>query len=46
MYFDNLTLVSLLVFAIALGSFIKVCLVNSCMTSNDHPENDQPEKDR
>ena len=41
MYFDNLTLVALLVFAIALGSFIKVCLVNSCMTSNDHPGEDQ-----
>ena len=41
MYFDNLTLVSLLVFAIALGSFIKVCLVNNCMTSNDHSEKDE-----
>ena len=41
MYFDNLTLVALLVFAIALGSFINVCLVNSCMTSNDHPEKDK-----
>ena len=38
MYFDNLTLVSLIVFAVALGSFIKVCLVNNCMTSNDQPE--------
>jgi hypothetical protein len=41
MYFDNLTLVSLLVFAIALGSFIKVCLINSCMTINDKPEKDR-----
>jgi len=41
MYFDNLTLVSLLVFAIALGSFIKVCLVNNCMTSNDRSEEDE-----
>ncbi len=41
MYFDNLTLVSLLVFAIALGSFIKVCLIDSCMTSNDRPGEDQ-----
>lgn len=41
MYFDSLTLVSLIVFAVALGGFIKVCLINSCMTSNDQPENDQ-----
>ncbi len=41
MYFDNLTLVSLLVFAIALGIFIKVCLLDSCMTSNDKTEKDQ-----
>jgi len=41
MYFDNLTLVALLIFAIALGSFIKVCLLNSCMTSNDRPDKDK-----
>ena len=41
MYFDNLTLVSLVIFVIALGGFIKVCLMNNCMTSNDKPGKDQ-----
>jgi len=41
MYFDNLTLISLLVFAIALGSFIKICLVNNCMTKNDKSDKDR-----
>ena len=41
MYFDNLTLVSLLVFCIALGGFIKVCLMDSCITSNRPPERDR-----
>ena len=40
MYFDNLTLVSLIVFAIALGSFIKVCLIDSCITNSKPPEQD------
>ena len=40
MYFDNLTLVSLIVFGIALGSFIKVCLINSCITNSKPPEQD------
>jgi len=33
MYFDNLTLVSLIVFTAALGSFIKGCLMNGCITN-------------
>ena len=37
MYFDNLTLVALIIFVVALGGFIKVCLMDSCMTSNDQP---------
>jgi len=41
MYFDNLTLVSLLVSAVALGSFIKVCLMDSCITDTDQPDKDQ-----
>ena len=41
MYFDNLTLVSLIVFAVALGSFIKVCLMDSCITNTDQPEKDR-----
>jgi len=35
MYIDNLTLVSLVVFAVALGSFIKVCLIDSCVTGGN-----------
>ena len=38
MYIDNLTLVSLFVFAVALGSFIKVCLIGSCITNSKPPE--------
>ena len=41
MFFDNLTLVSLIVFAVALGSFIKVCLMNSCITNRHPPDEDQ-----
>ena len=41
MYIDNLTLVSLIVFAAALGSFIKVCVMNSCITDSDADDDDQ-----
>ena len=41
MYIDNLTLVSLIVFAVALGSFIKVCVMDSCITDNDADDSDQ-----
>ena len=41
MYFDNMTLVSLVVFAVALGSFVKVCLIDSCITNSKPPEDDQ-----
>ena len=35
MYFDNLTLASLLVFIAALGAFIYSCLYRSCMNNSD-----------
>jgi hypothetical protein len=35
MYFDNLTWVSLIIFAVAMGSFIYSCIVRNCLT-NDH----------
>ncbi len=41
MFIDNLTLASLVVFAVALGSFIKVCLMNSCMTGRNTNDNDR-----
>jgi hypothetical protein len=42
MYFDNLTLVSLLVFAGALGVFIYACLYRGCISGNkeQNGEND------
>ena len=41
MYIDNLTLVSLIVFAVALGSFIKICLMNSCIVDSNLSDKDQ-----
>ncbi len=41
MYFDNLTLVSLIVFTVALGSFIKVCLMDSCIADTGQPDKDR-----
>ncbi len=35
MYFDNLTLASLLIFVAALGAFIYSCLVRNCITDDD-----------
>jgi hypothetical protein len=35
MYFDNLTLASLLVFVAALGAFIYSCLYRNCMNKGD-----------
>lgn len=36
MYFDNLTLVSLLVFLVALGAFVYSCLFRNCVSGNTH----------
>ena len=41
MFIDNLTLVSLIVFAVALGSFIKVCLMDSCISGRNQDDKDQ-----
>ncbi len=40
MYFDNLTWVSLIIFVVALGSFIYSCIVRNCLT-NDHRTRNQ-----
>lgn len=40
MYFDNLTWVSLIIFLVALGSFIYGCIVHNCLT-NDHRTHDK-----
>jgi len=34
MYFDNLTLISLVVFAIAFGSFVYACIIRGCLTDS------------
>jgi hypothetical protein len=34
MYFDNLTLISLLVFLIAFGAFVYSCVFRNCITNN------------
>ncbi|MGB5440992.1 MAG: hypothetical protein WBN57_03185 [Gammaproteobacteria bacterium] len=41
MYIDNLTLASLVLFGIALGSFIKVCVIDSCITDSDADDDDR-----
>lgn len=49
MYFDNLTLVSLLVFLVAFGAFVYSCLYRNCVSGNtrrDWNENDSNENDR
>jgi hypothetical protein len=44
MYFDNLTLVSLLVFLVAFGAFVYSCLFRNCVSGN--PRDDWKEGDR
>jgi len=34
MYFDNLTLISLLVFLIAFGAFVYSCVFRNCITNS------------
>ena len=34
MYFDNLTVISLIIFAIAFGSFIYACVIRGCMAKD------------
>jgi hypothetical protein len=38
MYFDNLTLASLVVFVAALGAFIYSCLYRNCISKSDDQE--------
>jgi hypothetical protein len=41
MYFDTLTLASLVIFAAALGAFVYACLFRGCITASgeQHDEN-------
>jgi hypothetical protein len=34
MYFDNLTLASLVIFAVAVAAFVYACLYRGCITAN------------
>lgn len=38
MYFDNLTLVSLLVFLVAFGAFVYSCVFRNCVSSDTRSE--------
>ena len=42
MYFDSLTVVSLVIFAIAFGSFVYACLIRGCMPQG--AQNDTKER--
>lgn len=35
MYIDSLTVAAILVFVVALGMFVKHCLVNNCILASD-----------
>lgn len=36
MYFDNLTIASLVIFAIAVGSFVYACVIRNCISKRKH----------
>jgi hypothetical protein len=38
MYFDNLTWVFLIIFVVALGSFIYSCIVRNCLTNDQRAQ--------
>ena len=38
MYFDNLTLVSLLVFLVAFGAFVYSCVFRNCLSNGTRSE--------
>lgn len=35
MYFDSLTIVSMIIFAVAFGSFVYACVIRGCITDSD-----------
>ncbi len=45
MYFDNLTIVSVVIFVIAFGSFIYACVIRGCMTESAERKQDKPDND-
>ena len=46
MYFDNLTIVSLIVFAIAFGSFVYACLIRGCLTESSARKQEKAKDDK
>jgi hypothetical protein len=40
-YFDSLTIVSMIIFAIAFGSFIYACIIRGCITDSDVSAQDE-----
>jgi hypothetical protein len=49
MYFDNLTLISLLVFLVAFGAFVYSCVYRNCIsntTDSSWRKGDRKHKDR
>ena len=45
MYFDNLTLISLLVFLVAFGAFVYSCVFRNCITNSARPSRRDEGKD-
>lgn len=41
MYFDSLTIVSLIIFAVAFGSFVYACIIRSCITDSNITARDE-----
>ena len=41
MYFDRLTIVSMIIFAVAFGSFVYACVIRGCITDSNDPVRDE-----
>ena len=41
MYIDNLTIVSMIIFAVAFGSFIYACVIRGCITDSNIKDRDK-----
>ena len=41
MYFDSLTIVSMIIFAVAFGSFFYACIIRGCITDSNKTPRDK-----
>jgi hypothetical protein len=41
MYIDSLTIVAFVVFVVAMGVFVKICLIDSCILLSDRKASDE-----